>query len=66
VFEVMTVTPALRSMIATSATAQQIRQKAIEEGMIGVRQAALLAVARGVTSVEEVFRVVPAEFLLEA
>jgi len=65
VFEVMSISPALRALIAGSSTAQQIRQKAIEEGMIGVRQAALLAVARGVTSVEEVFRVVPAEFLLE-
>jgi type II secretory ATPase GspE/PulE/Tfp pilus assembly ATPase PilB-like protein len=65
VFEVMSISPALRSLIAQAATAQDIRHKAIEEGMIGVRQAALLAVARGMTSVEEVFRVVPAEFLLE-
>jgi type II secretory ATPase GspE/PulE/Tfp pilus assembly ATPase PilB-like protein len=65
VFEVMSVSPAMRHLVATQAPAHLIRQRAIEEGMIGVRQAALLAVARGITSVEEVFRVVPAEFLLD-
>src|SRR5262249_29481024 len=47
VFEVMPVSQALRTMIAAQAPPEQIRQKAIEDGMIGVRQAALLAVARG-------------------
>jgi type II secretory ATPase GspE/PulE/Tfp pilus assembly ATPase PilB-like protein len=65
VFEVMSISPAIRHLIATQSPAHLIRQRAIEEGMIGVRQAALLAVARGLTSVEEVFRVVPAEFLLD-
>jgi type II secretory ATPase GspE/PulE/Tfp pilus assembly ATPase PilB-like protein len=64
VFEVMSVSPSLRQLIAASAPAHEIRRQATAEGMIGVRQAALLAVAAGVTSVEEVFRVVPAELLL--
>ena len=37
--------------------------KALEEGMIEFRQAALLKVARGDTSIEEVFRAVPSEYL---
>jgi pilus retraction protein PilT len=65
VFEVMSITPPMRHLIATQSPAHLIRHRSIEEGMIGVRQAALLAVARGITSVEEVFRVVPAEFLLD-
>ncbi len=65
VFEVMSISPKMRQLIASQQPAHEIRRQAHEEGMIGVRQAALLAVARGVTSVEEVFRVVPAEFLLD-
>ncbi len=40
-----------------------IRQKAVEEGMIPFRQAALLKVARGETSIDEVFRAIPSEYL---
>ncbi len=65
VFEVMSVTPAIRSLIMQQQPAQVIRAKAIEEGLIGLRQAALIAVAKGVTSVEEVFRVIPSEYLLD-
>lgn len=63
VFEVMMVTPALRRMIMERQPVTLIRQKAIEEGMIEFRQAALLKVAQGETSVEEVFRAIPTEFL---
>ena len=34
------------------------------EGMLEFRQAALLKVARGLTSTEEVFRVIPPEHLM--
>jgi type II secretory ATPase GspE/PulE/Tfp pilus assembly ATPase PilB-like protein len=42
---------------------QAIREKSLEEGTIEFRQAALLKVAKGETTVEEVFRVVPTEYL---
>jgi type II secretory ATPase GspE/PulE/Tfp pilus assembly ATPase PilB-like protein len=42
---------------------QVVRDKAIEDGTIEFRQAALLKVAQGETTVEEVFRVVPSEYL---
>jgi type II secretory ATPase GspE/PulE/Tfp pilus assembly ATPase PilB-like protein len=64
-FEVMAVTPALRQMIFQQQPAQALRHKAQQEGMVSLRQAALLALARGTTSLEEVFRVIPTEALLE-
>jgi type II secretory ATPase GspE/PulE/Tfp pilus assembly ATPase PilB-like protein len=66
VFEVMPVTPALRQLIMRQQPASALRLAAVEEGMIEMRQAALLAVARGETSIEEVFRAIPAEYLDEA
>jgi type II secretory ATPase GspE/PulE/Tfp pilus assembly ATPase PilB-like protein len=63
VFEVMTISPAIRKMIMDRQSMQTIRGKAIEEGMIEFRQAALLKVARGETSIEEVFRAIPTEYL---
>lgn len=64
VFEVMPMTREIRSMIAEGRTAREIRDKAIASGMLEFRHAALLKVAHGVTSTEEVFRVIPTEVLL--
>ena len=63
VFEVMAMSPRLRGMIAVGASARDLNRRAVEEGMIELRQAALLQVARGLTSVEEIFRVIPTEYL---
>lgn len=63
VFEVMTVTSALRKLIMERVPLQVLRNKAIEEGMIEFREAALLKVALGETSIEEVFRAIPSEYL---
>jgi type II secretory ATPase GspE/PulE/Tfp pilus assembly ATPase PilB-like protein len=63
VFEVLTVSREIRKLIFEKQTTQTIRQKAIDEGMIEFKQAALLKVARGQTSAEEVLRVVPTEYL---
>ena len=41
----------------------QVSRKAIEEGLMECRLSALLKVARGETSIEEVFRVIPTEYL---
>jgi general secretion pathway protein E len=64
VFEVLNVTKPIRQLITERATARQIRDKAVEQGMIDIRRAALLKVADGLTSIEEVVRAVPAEHLL--
>src|SRR2546423_622834 len=64
VFEVMPITSALRDLIADAASARDLRAQAVAEGMLQFRQAALLKVACGQTSTEEVFRVIPSEHLL--
>ncbi len=64
VFELMPVTRKLRDVISDGAPTSEIRAKAVEEGMLEFRQAALLKVARGQTSIEEVFRVIPPEHLM--
>jgi type II secretory ATPase GspE/PulE/Tfp pilus assembly ATPase PilB-like protein len=64
VFEVMPITRNLRNLISDGVPARDIRAKAIEEGMLEFRQSALLKVAQGQTSTEEVFRVIPSEHLL--
>ena len=61
----MSISPTLRQMIFQEQPTAALRHKAHEEGMIGIRHAALLAVARGLTSLEEIFRVIPTEALLE-
>ncbi len=63
VFEVLVVTRAIRKLIMAKQSLQMVRQKAIEDGTIEFRQAALLKVAKGESTVEEVFRVVPTEYL---
>ena len=64
VFEVLRATKEIRRLIAERRTVREIRDKAIEQGMIDMRRSALLKVADGVTSTEEVVRVIPTEHLM--
>jgi general secretion pathway protein E len=64
VFEVLTTSRTLRNLISEGTPARQIHEQAMQEKMLDFRQAALLKVARGQTSTEEVFRVIPTEHLL--
>jgi type II secretory ATPase GspE/PulE/Tfp pilus assembly ATPase PilB-like protein len=66
VFEVMPVGRSIRDLISDGAPTRDIRNMAVREGMLEFRQAALLKVARGETSTEEMFRVIPTEVLIEA
>lgn len=63
VFEVMTMSNTLRDMVSNGQDTHKIREQSSREGALDFRSNALLKVARGVTSVEEVFRVIPAEYL---
>jgi type II secretory ATPase GspE/PulE/Tfp pilus assembly ATPase PilB-like protein len=63
VFEVLSVSPEIRKLIEERQSTQAIRRKGIEEGLIEFRHSAMLKVALGETSVEEVVRVVPSEYL---
>ena len=64
IFEIMTVSRAIRQMINDNEPAAKIREQSIKDGMLEFRKAALMKVARGETSTEEVFRVIPSEELL--
>jgi type II secretory ATPase GspE/PulE/Tfp pilus assembly ATPase PilB-like protein len=64
IFEMMSVTKEIRNLISDGAPSRTIRDKAIEQNMLEFRQSAMLKVARGETSTEEIFRVVPTETLL--
>ena len=55
-FEVMDVTEDIRELILSGATAVELRRKAIEEGMITLRQSGLQKIREGVTTIEEVVR----------
>jgi type II secretory ATPase GspE/PulE/Tfp pilus assembly ATPase PilB-like protein len=63
VFEVLSVTGGIRKLIDDKASTHVIRKKALEEGLIEFRHSAMLKVAQGETSIEEVIRVVPSEYL---
>lgn len=64
VFEIMPVTHGIRQLISDGVPTSEIRKLALKEGMLEFRHSALLKVAHGETSLEEVFRVVPSEHLL--
>jgi type IV pilus assembly protein PilB len=55
-YEVMEVTEELRELILVGASALELRRKAVEEGMITLRQSGLRKVKDGVTTIDEVVR----------
>jgi type IV pilus assembly protein PilB len=55
-YEVMEVTEELRELILVGASALELRRKAVEGGMITLRQSGLRKVKEGVTTVDEVVR----------
>ena len=64
VFEVLRISRAIRRLINERATSREIRDQAVREGMMDVRREALLKVADGVVSIEEMMRTIPVEYLL--
>src|SRR5262245_21702594 len=59
VFEILTPTPEVRRLLVQGESASAVARQAISEGMIDFRRAALLKVAEGVTTFDEIQRVVP-------
>lgn len=57
VYEIMEVTPPLKTIISKSGSAEDIKEKALEEGMHTLRMSATRYVLEGVTSVPEMMRV---------
>jgi type II secretory ATPase GspE/PulE/Tfp pilus assembly ATPase PilB-like protein len=57
IYEVLTVTESIRAMIMEHASSQQIKQKAIQEGMRTLRQDGFQKVISGETAFTEIVRV---------
>ena len=55
-YEVMEVTDEIRELILVGASALELRRRAIEQGMISLRQSGLRKIRDGMTSIEEVLR----------
>jgi type IV pilus assembly protein PilB len=55
-YEVMEITEELRELILINASVLDLRRKAIEEGMITLRESGLHKVRQGITTLEEVVR----------
>ena len=56
-YEVMDVTEEIQNLIVARATSNEIQRKAIEQGMITMRQDGYLKALQGITTIEEVNRV---------
>lgn len=57
VYEIMEVTQPLKTIISKGGTAEDIKKKALEEGMSTLRMSATKYVLEGITSVQEMMRV---------
>jgi type IV pilus assembly protein PilB len=55
-YEVMEVSEELKELVLVGASGLELRRKAIDEGMITLRQSGLRKVKEGVTTIEEVVR----------
>ena len=65
VFEILRINRKLRDLISDARPTREIREAAAADRMLEFRQSAMLKVAQGLTSTEEVVRVIPSEHLLE-
>jgi type II secretory ATPase GspE/PulE/Tfp pilus assembly ATPase PilB-like protein len=65
IYEIITITEPIRELILTHASSQQIKQKAISQGMRTLRHDGLQKVAKGLTTLTEVIRVTQQEELPE-
>jgi len=63
IYEILNVTDAIRDLIIKHASSQQIKQKAISQGMRTMRQNGMQKVEVGVTTLTEVMRVTQQEEL---
>jgi type IV pilus assembly protein PilB len=55
-YEVMTMSSALRRNVLRGASTEEMQQSAVEEGMLTLRMDGLVKVKRGVTTLEEVVK----------
>jgi type IV pilus assembly protein PilB len=55
-YEVMEVTDDLRELILIGASSLELRKRAVEQGMLTLRQSGLVKIKNGITTIEEVVR----------
>jgi type IV pilus assembly protein PilB len=55
-FEVMDMSDDMRELVLSGATALELRRKAVEEGMVTLRQSGLQKIREGMTTIDEVVR----------
>ncbi len=55
-YEVMPITPEIREMILDRCSAAELQKKAVELGMLTLRQDGLIKIEKGITTIEEVLR----------
>jgi type IV pilus assembly protein PilB len=55
--EIMTLSDDIESLVVTRSTGSEIRQVALDEGMVSLRQDGWSKVTQGLTTIEEVLRV---------
>jgi len=60
-YEVMRITDELRELVLAGGTAAELKQQAIDDGMVTLRQAGITKIASGETTLEEVLRVTMAD-----
>ncbi len=58
IHEVLTISPRVRDLVIQGATAGEIEEQAVKEGMHTILEDGLMKAVRGITSIEEVLRVV--------
>lgn len=58
IYEFLKVTESIQKLILSKASAREIRDTAMREGMITMKQDGLLKAKQGITTVEEVLRVI--------
>jgi type IV pilus assembly protein PilB len=57
----MRITDELRELVLAGATATELKQQAVQDGMVTLRQAGITKISAGETTVEEVMRVTMAD-----
>jgi type IV pilus assembly protein PilB len=60
-YEVMRVTDELRELVLAGGSASELKQQAIADGMVTLRQSGITKISAGETTVEEVMRVTMAD-----
>ena len=57
IYELLLMTPTMKSLVLQTSDANQIKEHAVKNGMVTLRQDGAMKVFQGVTTIEEIVRV---------